>query len=216
MVNELEILTNIRNDIREYLGTAKISEISNTLKSINSTLEKLELLLSKLQLVQIPPTPPTPTTPPSQPTPPETYPISPIVSPTPSFIYMTKMVSTPITVSPLQTFNIFNEVNTSGVLYEIWIIIQNSNAFKLILNIDGTDFSMTPDQLISFTTGVLNTNNDWEFTYINTPPGPPFALRFQSIEGLQFSNSINFSVQNISNNENIIISQYKFIYKKYI
>ncbi|MEM3549441.1 MAG: hypothetical protein QXJ23_10610 [Thermofilum sp.] len=216
MVNELEILTNIRNDIREYLGTAKISEISNTLKSINSTLERLELLLSKLQLVQVPSSPPTPTIPPSQPTPPETYPISPMVSPAPPFVYMTKIVSTPITISPLQTFNIFNEIDTSGVLYEIWIIIQNSNAFKLILNIDGADFSITPDQLISFTTGTFYTNNEWEFTYINTPPGPPFALRFQSIEGLPFKNSINFSVQNISNNENIIISQYKYIYKKYV
>lgn len=212
MATDIEILTNIRNDIRQYLGTASNAEVLNTLKSINATLQSLQSALAKLQTAPVP-APPAPTPTPVQTT--SSQITSPITVTTP-FVYQTKTVTTAETVNTLQTNNIFSETNASGVLYNIWILIDNTNEFKLLLTIDGADFSITPDQLITFTTGEQNTNNDWQFTYINTPPGPPFALLFKSVDGLQFRNNISFSVQNTSSSTNLVVSQYRFVYKLYV
>jgi len=208
MATEIEILNNIRQDIRQYLGTASNAEVLSTLKAINATLQNLQNTMAKLQA----PAPPTPTpTPKPAPTATAYVPPSPITAT--QFHYQTLSNLTSVSISPLQTFDVFNVTGESGTLYNIWILIADSNAFKLILNVDGIDFGITPDELIAYTTSELNTNNDWQFTYISTPIGPPFAMRFQSVEGLNFRQSLQFSVQNLSNTNDINIAQYRYAYK---
>jgi len=49
MATEIEILNNIRQDIRQYLGTASNTEVLSTLKAINATLQNLQNTMAKLQ-----------------------------------------------------------------------------------------------------------------------------------------------------------------------
>ena len=134
---------------------------------------------------------------------------SPTSSNTGIFEYVTKRVQTPTVVQPNQKFTIFEEEN--GILYNIWIRLD-SDSFELNLTINGEVFSTDLPELAQYVGTNLLVNNDWTLTYMNSSPtGPPFAMRFQSVNGLPFD-KINFNLFNTDPDNPHNIQRFRYFY----
>jgi len=125
------------------------------------------------------------------------------------FEYVAKRVQTPTVVQPNQRYKLFETEN--GILYNIWIRLD-SDSFELNLTINDEVFSTDLPELAQYVGTNLLVNNDWTITYMNvSPTGPPFAMRFQSVNGLPF-NKINFNLFNTDPDNPHTIQRFRYFY----
>jgi len=180
-----------------------LKSTQDTLAQTNATLMSVATILSKIAPGQVT----SMTVSPNQATPTSQAPQTP---PAPgTFEYVAKRVQTPTVVQPNQKFTIFEEEN--GILYNIWIRLD-SDSFELNLTINGEVFSTDLPELAQYVGTNLLVNNDWTLTYMNSSPtGPPFAMRFQSVNGLQFD-KINFNLLNTDPANPHTIQRFRYFY----
>jgi len=196
MENNLEIV----ETVRRILGLTQISAISEQLTALNKNLEDIKNLLLAQRPSQI-----------TEITKEITTPVA-----MPKFRYVFEDTTTPRSIPPLGKINILAPITGSGLLYNALVLVQDSNAFKITISVDGIDYSITPDELIMYETSYIDNNNDWSWVFISSPPGPPFGMRFKSVNGLEFITQLSIAIENTSSDSAITLGGYRIFAKVYI
>ncbi len=126
--------------------------------------------------------------------------------------YKTARVLNPTPIGPNQEYPLITAEN--GVLRFIWIDID-SDAFEFQLTINGEQFTTSLPELVNYVGQNVLVDNDWTITYLSaSPTGPPAALRFQSIQGLDFE-TLKFSLFNTDEVNTHNLLRYRYFYELY-